>query len=291
MTTTPRSAPPPNPAAERRQRLHSLADGLTSHVTGMPAGLTNALAQGELDALRQLAVAAPQADALTAASERLQQTMADPGLAQFTAQRFGPEGMTELRTRAEWLLPLQVWLAAEMAVAEPPSDETLRALHRRRAYIYSEPAEVHAAHIVKHPGPSVTSEQAKAVILQAQAALRGGQPWEEVASKFSDCPQKAGDLGFFKAGVMVERFEEVVFKLAPGLVSEPFETEHGWHLARVLELRPARLKPFESVRDELLHQWRADQVQQRFPERATAWLAQAGYQAPVISAATAPPAS
>jgi parvulin-like peptidyl-prolyl isomerase len=50
---------------------------------------------------------------------------------------------------------------------------------------------------------------------------------------------------------MVEEFEEVIDALAPGEVSEIFETPFGFHLARLDDRRPERSKDLEEVRDEI----------------------------------------
>ena len=71
----------------------------------------------------------------------------------------------------------------------------------------------------------------------------------ELAAAHSDCPDSAGDLGFFARGKMVPAFEEIVFNLQPGSYSDVFETEFGWHIAKVIEKRPPIPCPLEQVRD------------------------------------------
>lgn len=62
--------------------------------------------------------------------------------------------------------------------------------------------------------------------------LSDGSTFEELAEKFSMCPSKAqgGDLGEFGRGRMVPSFEEAAFDLEVGSVSDPVQTQFGYHL-------------------------------------------------------------
>ena len=58
-----------------------------------------------------------------------------------------------------------------------------------------------------------------------------------MAKKYSKCPSGAsgGDLGYFGKGEMVPSFEAAAFKLPVGSVSEPVQTQFGWHLIKVYD--------------------------------------------------------
>src|SRR5205814_7002330 len=67
-----------------------------------------------------------------------------------------------------------------------------------------------------------------------------GSDFAQLAKQHSKDPgskDQGGELGFFVRGQMVPQFEEAAFKLKQGEVSEPFESQFGWHIIRVDERR------------------------------------------------------
>ena len=61
--------------------------------------------------------------------------------------------------------------------------------------------------------------------------------FEDAAKKYSKCPSKAqgGDLGYFGRGMMVKEFEDAAFDGEKGTVSNPVQTQFGWHLIKVVD--------------------------------------------------------
>jgi len=77
--------------------------------------------------------------------------------------------------------------------------------------------------------------KAKAKIERAQALLKDGKGFAEVARRLSDdtSASRGGELGCVAKGKMVKPFEDKVFAMSEGEVSEPVETEYGFHLIKV----------------------------------------------------------
>ncbi|MGA1872582.1 MAG: peptidylprolyl isomerase [Thermoplasmatota archaeon] len=69
--------------------------------------------------------------------------------------------------------------------------------------------------------------------------LRAGARFEDLARKHSQCPsgRKGGDLGYFGRGQMVKPFEEAAFSMQKGQISQPVQTQFGYHLIMVTDLR------------------------------------------------------
>ena len=88
--------------------------------------------------------------------------------------------------------------------------------------------QVRAAHILVD-----TKSQANAV----KYRIEGGEDFAKVAKQFSKCPsgQRGGDLGYFGRGQMVSEFETASFNLPVNQLSEPVQTDFGWHIIKVTE--------------------------------------------------------
>jgi peptidyl-prolyl cis-trans isomerase C len=81
-------------------------------------------------------------------------------------------------------------------------------------------------------------------------------------SKDAGSKDRGGELGFFTRGQMVPQFEEVAFKLKRGEVSEPFESQFGWHIVKVDDRRQRAAPPFEAVKDRVVAQMIHQKAQQ-----------------------------
>ena len=86
------------------------------------------------------------------------------------------------------------------------------------------------------------------------AALEEGREFGEVAAEFSTdgSARQGGDLGWFSAGMMIPDFQAAVETLEPGQVSAPLQTQYGWHVIKLLELRDASVPPLAQLREELV---------------------------------------
>jgi len=93
----------------------------------------------------------------------------------------------------------------------------------RHYFLKEEIMQVEASHILV---PSL--EQATALRQQ----INEGSEFSALAREHSSCPSKAsgGSLGKFGRGMMVPQFEQATFDLAIGAVSEPVQTQFGWHI-------------------------------------------------------------
>ena len=91
--------------------------------------------------------------------------------------------------------------------------------------------EVRASHILVD-----NEEHAKQIKLEIE---RDESTFEELAKEHSDCPsrEKGGDLGFFGRGKMAKPFEKKAFELDVGELSDPVETQFGWHLIKKTDER------------------------------------------------------
>jgi len=101
-----------------------------------------------------------------------------------------------------------------------------------------QPESIKLAHILLEikPGQNTLDSLKKKAGMVLDKA-KGGENFAFLASEYSDDPtgKNGGDLGFFKRGDMIERFEKVAFALNPGEISDLVETQFGYHIIKVEE--------------------------------------------------------
>ncbi len=126
-----------------------------------------------------------------------------------------------------------------MADVKEPGDEDIEAFFEENKEHFTLPEMIRASHIVKQPRPGEEPSKIKAEMERIREKLLEDGDFEKLAKQHSDCNDQGGDLGFFPRGHMVPAFEEVVFNMKPGELSDVFETEFGFHIAKVTDSRPA----------------------------------------------------
>ncbi len=104
---------------------------------------------------------------------------------------------------------------------------------------------------VKEGQKDLTKEETLAKALEIKKALDAGGDFAEIAKKESDdagSGANGGDLGAFGRGMMVPPFEQAAFALPIGKISDPVESQFGYHIIQVQEQLG---KTFESVKSEI----------------------------------------
>jgi len=148
--------------------------------------------------------------------------------------------------------------------APAPAKDQIEQYYQEHQEDFKTPESVACAHIVKHVNWQCNEAQALEAMRQAKAELDQGTPFAATAAKHSDCPDNGGSLGQIQRGQMVEEFEDIMFNLGPGQISDIFQTRFGYHIATVYDSHPSSIAPLEDVQEDikkLLHeQMKTDQV-------------------------------
>ncbi|MBV8061988.1 MAG: SurA N-terminal domain-containing protein, partial [Nevskia sp.] len=157
----------------------------------------------------------------------------------------------------------------ELPKATPPSADVLKAIYEaRKAALFATPEQRHASHILIAFGADKDAAKKKADELYAK--IKAGADFAETAKANSDDPGskgKGGDLGWVKHGDMVPKFEAALFGMAQaGDITEPVQTEYGWHIIKLDGLKPAQTQPFEdaAVQKQLLDLYQQQDAVTRF---------------------------
>jgi len=115
--------------------------------------------------------------------------------------------------------------------------------------------EVEVSHIMIRTGDGKDNDKARNAIFEVYDELRAGVKWEELCKQYSEDPgskDNGGKLRPFGSGAManVPAFEQVAFSLSkPGDVSDPFQTQFGWHIMRLERKIP--LAPYAELASSL----------------------------------------
>jgi foldase protein PrsA len=103
--------------------------------------------------------------------------------------------------------------------------------------------EIRASHILVED---------EATAKEVKEKLEGGADFAELAKEYSTdtvSAEQGGDLDFFGPGVMVPEFEEAAYALEVNEISEPVQTQHGWHIIKVTEKKEK--EPLEEMKEDL----------------------------------------
>lgn len=152
------------------------------------------------------------------------------------------------------------------------SEEELRNFYQQNEQRFTEPEERRARHILVKVEADAKPEQRKAARAKADALLADARKnpagFADLARKNSDDPGSAangGDLDFFGKGSMVKPFEDAVFALKPGQISDIVETDFGFHIIQLEATRGGTRQPFEAVRAQI-----EDEVKRQMAQKAYA---------------------
>lgn len=138
----------------------------------------------------------------------------------------------------------------------PVDQAKIEEFYRDNIETYKEPEQRRARHILFKAGEEETAEVHAEKAKKAEEVLeraRKGADFAALAREYSDDPSKGngGDLGFFARGRMVPEFEDAVFAMTPGTVSDVVKTPFGYHIIQLVEIKPAATQPLEAVSEEI----------------------------------------
>ncbi len=135
--------------------------------------------------------------------------------------------------------------------------------------------ERRASHILINADKGAPAAERDAARAKAQALLVEVQKtpaqFAELARKNSQdtgSATKGGDLDFFGRGAMVKAFEDAAFALKKGETSGVVETEFGFHIIRLTDIKQPEQKSFDSQRAKLEQEVRGQLAQRKFAEVA-----------------------
>ena len=155
------------------------------------------------------------------------------------------------------------------------NESDLKTYYEQNAQRLSGAEERRASHILLNApksAPAAEREAAKAKATQLLAAVRKApETFADLARKNSQdtgSAAKGGDLDFFARGAMVKAFEDAAFALKKGEISELVESDFGFHIIRLTDIKSPKQRSFEEMRPEIEAELKKQQIQKKFAESA-----------------------
>ncbi len=139
---------------------------------------------------------------------------------------------------------------------------------------YRQPGSRSASHILLSVSPDAADAQIDLVRQRASeivARARGGESFASLAEVNSDdkgSAKRGGELGVIRPGTMVKPFEDAVFVMGEGEISEPVRTQYGFHVIRLDRITESRVQSLDQVRSEIETEVRRLRAEERFNELA-----------------------
>ena len=186
------------------------------------------------------------------------------------------------QNKASFELPARVKAAyvvldrEQFAKRVKPTEEQVREWYDGHPERYRQPEERQARHILIELAADASDADVEAATAKANKILEelradDGKNFAEVAKAQSQDPGSAaqgGDLGYFGRGAMLKPFEEAVFSLTEGQISDVVRTDFGLHIIQLTGIHPEKVKPFEDVKTLIETELREQGANTRFAEAA-----------------------
>ncbi|MGH8778611.1 SurA N-terminal domain-containing protein [Paraburkholderia sp.] len=184
---------------------------------------------------------------------------------------------TDFATPATATIQYLVLSPTVLAASVQPTDADVKKYYEDNIANYSTKAEVRASHIlISAPKDASAADKAKAKekaeAVLAQVKAHPDQ-FARIAQQDSQDPasaSKGGDLGYFSRGGIAggAAFDDAVFKLKKGEISDILQTDFGYHIVMVTDVKPAGTTPFDEVKDAITREVKAAQATKAFTDDA-----------------------
>lgn len=155
------------------------------------------------------------------------------------------------------------------------SKEEARKYYDEHQSEFGTPEERQASHILITIKPGASQSEQDAAKARAEDLLhqveQNPAKFAELAKKYSQDPGSAangGDLGFFGRGMMVKPFEDATFALKVGEISGLVKSDFGYHIIKLVAIKPSRVQSFDEVREGIVNKLRQQKAADMFAELA-----------------------
>ncbi|MGA9341486.1 MAG: SurA N-terminal domain-containing protein [Rhodanobacteraceae bacterium] len=164
--------------------------------------------------------------------------------------------------------------ASKLASDTKPDDASLKERYDKEKNRFVSKEQRLASHIlIKVAGKGSPDEQ-KAALAKAQDVAKqaqSGADFAELAKKYSDdlgSKNQGGDLGWLEKGTTDQAFEDALFALKKGQISDPVLSPEGYHVIDLRDIRPGKTRSFEEVKPELAREEAASDSERIYADKS-----------------------
>ena len=195
-------------------------------------------------------------------SQQAQAQGTDVGREEAFQQALRQAGLTEeqLRQQLREQLPVQKVQERVAGDAQPSQKEVERFYEENKELQFTTPEQRCARHILFNKDQKEKAEEVK-------SQLQNGGDFAKLTRKHSQDPgsaEKGGDLGCLGRGESVKEFDEALFNAKEGEIVGPVETEFGYHIIEVTEIRQQNTQPLSEVEGQIREQLSTDKQAEEF---------------------------
>lgn len=208
---------------------------------------------------------------LITADSFLKQVTIDDATVKAYYEKNTAEFQTPEQARVEYVV-----LSAEALMPQITVDDAeVKKYYDEHQPEFGTPEQRQAAHILISVATQATDAEKQAAKAKAEQVLQqvrqSPDKFAALAKQYSQDPGSAangGDLGLFGRGMMVKPFDDAVFQLKPGEISGLVQSDFGFHIIKLLAIKPAKVQPLADVKSVIVQKLKMQKAGDKFAELA-----------------------
>ena len=151
---------------------------------------------------------------------------------------------------------VQKYIDKEFAKKVSVTDNEDLDYYEKNLNLFKQPLQFQVSQIFVQSDPKGDDSRKKELRGKAEKILKklkDDQDFADLAREYSDGPtkNKGGDLGYLRMGQIDKRFESKIFALKKGEITDVIETDYGFHIFKVTDIKPETILAFEKVKDKI----------------------------------------
>lgn len=185
--------------------------------------------------------------------------------------KHGAQFAVPASAKIEYVLLDGAAIAAQMTV----SDDDVQSYYDQNVNNFSTDEQRRASHILIKVDKAASAAEKAAAKAKAEEILalvrKNPASFAELAKQYSQdegSAQNGGDLDYFGKGMMVKPFEDAAFKLKKDEISDLVQSDFGYHIIHLTDIKPATVKPLAEVKDQISEEIKKQKASKQFSEMA-----------------------